>query len=362
MATGTAGNDTLSNTDASNYGLDGNDTVFSTRAAAYAYLEGGNGNDYVAYSWSTNPFGEIYGGSGSDLIQGAAFADALYGGRDSDYIEGGSSFGPTGNDYIDGGEGGDALYGYDGDDTILGGEGNDLNVTVSFTYGVSGSTASITGGLYGGAGADFIDGGRGDDFIDGGDDNDVLVGSAGTDQIMGGNGHDIIADWDGVLWANGGEGNDQIEAGASNDHLYGGAGHDWMRGNDGVDELIGQDGNDNLIGGRGSDWMSGGAGYDAFIFESTADFGDHVTDFEVFSDKFVFDAKSLNGSFGAGSGLINGINLVNGSAPVAATSTFFYTGGALFYDSDGTGAGTADLVAAIHNNPPVLYDWNFMFF
>jgi len=69
----------------------------------------------------------MYGGNGTDYLEGA---------REGDELHGGSNPGPT-QEFLFGDTGGDKLYGEDGPDVLVGEQGSDL--------------------MSGGEGADFID-------------------------------------------------------------------------------------------------------------------------------------------------------------------------------------------------------------
>jgi len=109
----------------------------------------------------------------------------------------------------------------------------------------------------------------GDDTIDGTDGADRINGNAGDDRINGLGGDDVLI------------------GSAGNDRVRGGAGEDRLRGGDGADRLTGDDGDDIL---------SGGANRDFFVFDSTNEGDDRITDFER-SDKIRFntDAGEANG-------------------------------------------------------------------
>jgi serralysin len=144
------------------------------------------------------------GGYGSDVINGNALNNSIFGGSGSDTISGGSG-------------GSNFLRGEDGHDSIIGGAGFD--------------------DIHGNKGSDTARGGLGDDWVVGGQDNDTLYGDEGDDVVHGSMGYDNL---------DGGVGADTIRGGQHDDVLYGRDGADWMSGD------------------RGSDTISGGAGADLF--------------------------------------------------------------------------------------------------
>ncbi|MCA8889514.1 MAG: hypothetical protein KDA46_11830 [Parvularculaceae bacterium] len=160
----------------------------------------------------------IDGGLGDDIIRGAGGNDTLIGGDGAD-----SLYGMTGSDFVDGGDGDDWIEGSRGHDTIAGGLGNDtltfflngwVNLQITDTtindY-ISGDSMTISGieivsvsqrlsgvhddtldgswatmslGLFGGAGNDYIRGGSGDDS--------AIEGDLGQDTLGGGMGADVF--------------------------------------------------------------------------------------------------------------------------------------------------------------------------
>ena len=187
--TGTAGNDTITGTNASERicGLGGNDTI-----------SGGGGDD------------EILGEEGNDRINGGDGADAIEGGRGDDRLSGGA-----GGDSLEGAAGQDVLNGDGGDDTMNGEGGRDV--------------------ARGGAGSDVMDAGAGNDNFAGGGGSDRIDGAAGNDRVVGEDGNDFVDGWTG------------------NDRVDGGPGNDRVRGQAGTDLVTGGSGNDNISGGGGAD-------------------------------------------------------------------------------------------------------------
>ena len=119
-------------------------------------------------------------------------------------------------------------------------------------------------------------GGSGNDTIDAKNGADLVYGGAGADSIFGDSGTDLIY---------GGSGNDTIGGGQDIDAIYGGSGNDMITGNAG---------NDNIYGGYGADTMTGDSGVDTFIFLSTNDTGDTITDFASGADKINLAAIDAN--------------------------------------------------------------------
>lgn len=89
---------------------------------------------------------------------------------------------------------------------------------------------------------------------------DRTIGTTGRDKLVGDSGANFIFGSDG------------------NDRLYG-------RGDD--DDLQGGAGRDRLVGGEGDDILTGGAGNDVFVFKSSHNGDDTITDFVVDQDRIV---------------------------------------------------------------------------
>ena len=120
----------------------------------------------------------ISGGQNDDCLRGDDDNDTISGGLGKDLIEGGYD-----DDILDGGRSGDRINGDGGADDIFGGDGADTPATT----GVGFADCDTTGGLFGGAG---------NDYIEGGDDVDTLDGVSGTDECDGGPDNDIFANCD----------------------------------------------------------------------------------------------------------------------------------------------------------------------
>jgi|GEM_PF-6427477 Ca2+-binding RTX toxin-like protein len=159
--------------------------------------------------------------------------------------------GTPGNDVLRGTDNADRIEGRAGNDRIFGEGSDDV--------------------LSGGAGDDRLFGGRRDDFMLGGPGRDRLFGNRGDDQLFGGTGPDELR---------GEAGDDLLEGGAGRDSLFGGNGNDRLLGQGGSDFLLGGRGNDVIVGGTGRDRMSGGGGSNRFVYNSFADRGDTIVDFD----------------------------------------------------------------------------------
>lgn len=235
----------------------------------------------------------------------------------------------------------------------------------------------INGGGSGGGGGSTINGTSG---------NDTLTGTAGNDTINGLGGNDlfVVGSTGGADVINGGTGTDSIEfrdratsgvvvdfgAGA----ITGGSSGtisftavervvasnfaDSLTGAAGGQTLTGQAGADTLWGALGVDTLWGGGGNDAFVFrEMGSTNADRVSDFASGADKLQLDDAAFRaigamGNFAAGDARFWASG--NGAAHDANDRVLYNTStGQLYYDADGNGGGTAQLVATIGGAPGV---------
>ena len=277
------GNDTLN-------GNDGNDTLAG--GDDQDSLRGGNGND------------QLYGEQGDDTLAGDGGNDVVSGGLGNDVANGG-----LGDDLIEGGTGNDTLLGAAGNDTQSGGDGNDRVI-----------------GL---AGNDVLNGDAGEDTLFGGTEDDALFGNAGLDRLLGEAGSDRMDGADGDDQLFGGTEDDSLDGGLGNDTLNGGTGDDALAGGLDNDLLLGAAGNDRLAGDAGNDVLTGGGNDDAFVFTSTANGVDTITDFNLGS------ADVINLVFLFGLGVVNAGNL----SQYIQTSTSGVADSFLAVDADGLTGG-----------------------
>lgn len=257
----------------------------------------------------------------------------------------------------------------------LNGTGNGLNNNITGNSGNNvllglGGNDTITGM----GGTDWLDGGDGNDWLDGGAGADTLVGGAGNDTFVVDNVGDVV-----VEGANGGTDEvrssisytlgDNVEhlrlLGTANlnatgnelgNNLVGNEGDNILDGKGGNDSLQGFGGSDTLIGGAGNDWLSGAGGADFFVFDAALGNGnvDIVSDFESGVDKLVLGASAGGAPFeGLSTGVLSGAAfdvLGDGTAATADTRIVYNPAtGALFYDADGMGSGTAVQFATLSN-------------
>jgi Ca2+-binding RTX toxin-like protein len=233
------------------YGGNGDDLITSQRSPALLFGDAGN-DTIIAQARAT-----MYGGAGDDFLQGTADANLMFGNEGNDAMLGGS-------------QGRDSLYGGKGNDSIgffIAGGGNNLGL-------------SLSGGLGGNAGSNYLRGDLGDD---------LLVGINQRDSLFGGKGNDTLRGAGSSSYLDGGEGNDTlfvanftqanpfggsvITVGMEKTTLLGGLGDDSLVGpigefGGGKNYLSGGDGNDTIRVFATQDTALGGAG-DDFIVSST---------------------------------------------------------------------------------------------
>lgn len=247
------------------------------------------------------------------------------------------------NETISGTAKADFLLGADGDDVLNGRSGDD--------------------DMFGEAGNDRLDGGAGADHMEGGAGNDVYIADNALDHThekAGGGTDTVRASVSFVLdddvehlvltgsAAIGGTGN------ALDNNLYGNNAGNLLRGGAGNDRLIGRGGDDTLAGGAGHDVLVGGAGRDTFVFNhfpaSNAE-ADRITDFAHAEHDVLRFSRNVFGGF-AQTGMLSADAFYSATGARAAhdsTDRVIYdpASGKLFYDSDGTGAAGAVLVAIL---------------
>jgi Ca2+-binding RTX toxin-like protein len=298
----------------------------------------------------------IVGTGGDDTINGLGGNDTLLGQGGSDRLEGGA-----GNDSLAGGGGVDALIGGDGDDVLRGRDG-------SFDRG--------------GLPMETLDGGLGNDILHVDSDDDVLLDAGGIDTLvvynmswtLGGGFENLVIEngesetgftgigneLDNNISASyagsrleGRGGNDTLVGGGINtDTLLGGEGNDSLDGDGSSDVLDGGAGDDTLYGGEwddGRDTLTGGAGADTFVPGDPHDGLDVITDFASGVDRLQLDGDMFarigpSGSFTAQDERFYAAAGATSGRDATDRVIYNTTTGEVFYDDDGSGAGTSVLV------------------
>jgi Ca2+-binding RTX toxin-like protein len=253
-----------------------------------------------------------------------------------------------GNDIVNGGDANDSLFGDDGSDTLNGGAGNDT--------------------LIGGPGFDTLRGGTGNDTYVLGNDANAVLDTGGTADLatttitrsllapglttierltllsgnISGIGNNLANTIVGSAGAN------TLKGGFGNDTLSGGNGNDTLHGETGNDTLLGGAGNDTLYGAIGIDRLAGGVGKDVFVFNVAPTFADR----DVIADfNHADDTIKLSHAFftGMGTGPLKPTYFFAGTHARDADNHIIYNRatGALYYDSDGTGAHAQVMFAVI---------------
>jgi Ca2+-binding RTX toxin-like protein len=408
--TGGSGNDSFIGTIGDNVfsGGDGTDTVsyqYITSATALT-PEGVTVSLSVSTAQDTGDSGGIDTLIGIENLTGGALADTLTGNALNNVLDG------KGGDDILAGLAGDDTYIVDNiNDTVseLAGGGTDtVKSTVTYTLAdnvenleLTGSLATINGTgnalantLKGNAGQNRLDGGAGADTMTGGDGNDTyVVGAAGdtvvetstsTSQIdtvessitytLGANLEKLLLTGATAINGSGNERANTLTGNSGNNTLSGFDGNDSILGMDGADRLNGVAGNDTLTGGAGNDTLTGGAGNDSLTGGAGDDFirfdsllnaatnRDTITDFNTSGNDTMQLEDSIFSSLTTGA-LAAGSFLSGAGISSAADDDDFViynsTTGALYYDTDGNGAGTA-VQFAILTGAPVLSSLDFV--
>lgn len=132
--------------------------------------------------------------------------------------------------------------------------------------------------------------------------------------------------------------------------VQGGRSSDW---------LVGSSGDDVLIGGAGNDILEGGLGSDVFRFgdarlSATRNL-DTVLDFHPGVDRIQLELVNFKRLAAPGVLSVTNFHASNDGTPVDADDYIQYNAntGALFYDADGSGAGSAVQFATLVGAPAI---------
>jgi Ca2+-binding RTX toxin-like protein len=155
----------------------------------------------------------------------------------------------------------------------------------------------------------------------------------------------LVSKDDGSLVLNGGSASNQLSGGAGADTLDGGAG------------------DDTLVGNAGNDLLIGGSGGDQFLFNTALGSSniDTISDYSSADDTILLDDAIFAGIGAAGTGLAADAFTI-GAAATTSTHRIIYNSdtGALFYDADGSGAGTAIQWATLTVGPLGISNTEFL--
>ena len=251
------------------------------------------------------------------------------------------------------------------------------NGSRGFTLDGRGGVDNLLGGagvdtLIGGAGGDTLDGGLGGDTMLGGLDNDTYFVNSTLDTVseLGGTGTaDIVRSSISLSLLNSARLVGVVEnltllnvatalngtGSNGNNVITGNNFANILTGNGGIDTLNGGIGNDTLAGGLANDTLTGGAGNDYFVFNTAlAANRDSVADFANLSGNN--DTFRLENAIFTKLAAVGGLNpafFKAGAAAADANDYIVYNKltGALFYDSNGNGAGGAIQFATLATKP-----------
>ncbi len=330
-----------------------------------AFFTGGNGNTNSNVESFVFKDGSLTLDQTLLIHQGGAGDDALYGGNGND-----SFYGAAGNDLlIDNHGGNDMLDGGTGADIMIGGTGNDLYIvdniddvitetsklaneidtvtsSVDFTLPKNVENLTLTGSVINGIGNsanNLIIGNAAANVFNGGLGDDSFQGGAGKDTYFINSLGDIVTELKG-------SGRDTVNSNITytlpvnveNLVLLGTTAINGT-GNGQRNKVIGNHGDNILKGGAGNDVLVGKAGKDTFVLSDLSK--DTIKDFSVSDDTIQLDHSVLN-TLTVGN--LSATNFVLNTASDANDYLIYNSStGALFYDTNGNGAGAATQIALL---------------
>jgi Ca2+-binding RTX toxin-like protein len=275
---------------------------------------------------------EISGNAGANVIDGGAGADVMAGAAGDDIY-----FVDNAGDVVSEGSGG----GYDTvfasvDYTITSQVERLVATDANSTAALNFTGNALANEISGNAGANHIDGGAGADVMSGGGGDDIYFVDNSADQVVetAGAGYDTVFASVNYTLSSGTDRLVAYDPGAT-DPLH-------FSGNGLGNEISGNAGANVIDGGAGADILSGLGGSDGFMFSTALGGGnvDGILDFQVGTDRIYLDHTVFGG-------LATG-ELAAGAFQTGAVATetddrvvYDSATGALYFDADGSGAGTA---------------------
>lgn len=360
---------TLADGDTRSYSYINNSTTAEDTLVRIENLTGGSAAD------------QLTGNSGNNVLTGNGGNDTLKGGAGYDTLDGG-----TGIDTLDGGSENDmAMYSLLGITENLSVTLNNGATVTAFINGVANDKLTAIESIYAGSGNDTLVGDAGYNSLNGSYGNDTITGGGGSDFLDGANGFDTLdlrtesGGWSvdlayyearrggvsaavedyvyGFEQINGGNSNDTFTGDRFANTLNGGGGADVLNGRGGVDTLSGGAGADTFqFGGYNADyWAPGPLTVSAMGIDIIKDFakGDKIQlNHETFT---AWPADTTGTVYPVALNAVNFSSGKNVSAMQADDRIFYDTDdGALFYDGDGGGSGSAAIQFATIANKYLL--------
>jgi hypothetical protein len=322
-----------------------------------------------------------------DELSGLAGNDTLNGFAGDDVLDGG-----TGDDKLIGGIGDDSYFVDSKGDNVIEAAGQGID-TVETTLDIYTLGKNVENLIFIEDGADksasqpypdnMLTGNNLNNSIIGSDVNDRIDGRKGADVLEGRGGGDtyfvdnpgdtifearsagidrVFATVSFALSANAEVETLTLKNGKAALDLTGSNTDNLLKGNTNANVLSGMGGDDTLIGGTGNDTLTGGAGADSFVFNAKLNVRSNVdtlTDFVSGADTLVFDKSVFRAlktigaiaenDFDAGAG-------VNAAHDADDRLIYDTSTGKLYYDADGSGAGSkAVLVTILSGHPALAY-------
>jgi len=366
----------------------GNDVL--NGAAGADTMNGGDGNDVYVVDNAGDQAIETSAAGGTDIVSSSVTL-ALGANLENLTLTGTGAINGTGNalanrltgnasaNRLDGGVGADVMWGAAGNDIYIVDNGLDqvteinaadgvdlVQSSVGFTLGANLENLTLTGtGAVNGTGnalANLLTGNAAANRLDGGGGADVMRGGAGNDIYIVDNGLDQ------AIEASAADGVDLVQSSVSftlganleNLTLTGTAVANGV--GNGLANILTGNGAANLFrGGTGHDTLRGNAGADSFQFDTAPGAAniDRILDFAPGSDKLLLE-NALFGGLAAGALPASAFALGTSASNASQRILYNAATGALWFDTDGTGAAAALQFAVLDNRPANLSAADFL--